>query len=248
MKKFKGTFERYEKKYLINQHQYTQLMARISDLIIPDRYGKSTICNIYFDTPDYELIRRSIEKPVYKEKLRLRSYGIPQNDSTVYIELKKKYKGIVYKRRTDMKLSDAMGYLYEHHQPCKSNQIINEIDWTINYYHELSPKMLISYDRAAYFYKDDPDLRITFDSNINWREDDLILSDGVSGQALLQDGQYIMEIKIPGVIPLWLANALTELNIYPTSFSKYGTAYKSKISNHITSTNNKNNKGVIYHA
>ena len=149
MVKYQGVFKRYEQKYLISETQYNALMLFLQDKTVPDQYGRSTICNIYFDTPDYRLIRASIAKPVYKEKLRLRSYGVPGYDDTVFVELKKKYKGVVYKRRVPMTLQEAEGYLYAHKRPESSCQIMKEIDWFLDQYHPV-PKAFIACDRIAF--------------------------------------------------------------------------------------------------
>ena len=235
MIQYQGIFQRTEKKYLINESQFKQLIRLAGSKIIPDKFEKSSICNIYFDTPDHLLIRKSIEKPVYKEKLRLRSYGIPSVGSNVFTELKKKYKGIVYKRRTVMTYCDALNYLYSGKEVPESGQIINEINYFIEFYKTLIPSMFISYDRLAYICSESPLVRITFDSSITWREDDLLLDKGIWGNELLKHGHYIMEIKSPASFPLWLSQYLDILKIYPVSYSKYGEAYinsfKSKLIN-----------------
>ncbi len=218
-------FQRYEKKYMLNDGQYMRLTDRLSGRMQPDAYGKSTICNVYFDTPNRRLIRASLEKPIYKEKLRLRSYGVPAADTRVFAELKKKFRGVVYKRRIGMPLSAAETYLYRCGRPPAPCQITREIDWFLHYYQDLKPAMYLSYERTAFYQKEQTGLRITFDSNILWREEALSLSAGTYGQALLEPGQHLMEIKIPGALPLWLTEILDVLQIYPISFSKYGTAY-----------------------
>ncbi len=218
-------FKRYEKKYMLNESQYEQLTAVINEHMKIDQYGKHTICNIYFDTDDYRLIRTSIEKPKYKEKLRLRSYGIPTPDSKVFLEIKKKFDGIVYKRRISFSLKEAYSYLTNGTYPAEDTQIKKEIDYFISYYHP-TPKMYIAYDRIAYFCEDDANFRITFDSNIRYRKEDLFLDHGDHGDTLLDEAMHLMELKIAGAIPLWLVHAMSDLKIYPTSFSKYGTIYK----------------------
>lgn len=218
-------FKRYEKKYMLNQSQYEQLTAVINRYMQIDQYGKHTICNIYFDTDDYRLIRTSIEKPKYKEKLRLRSYGIPTLDSKVFLEIKKKFDGIVYKRRISFPLRDAYTYLADGTYSRENTQIKKEIDYFLSFYHPV-PKMYIAYDRIAYFCEEDSNFRITFDSNIRYRKDDLLLEHGDHGDVLLGEDMHLMELKIAGAIPLWLVKTMSELKIYPTSFSKYGTIYK----------------------
>lgn len=222
-----SVFKRYEKKYLLDAVQYQKLIKVINEHMKPDKYGRHTICNIYFDTPDFRLIRTSIEKPVYKEKLRLRSYGIPNEDSTVFVEIKKKYDGIVYKRRITMSLRDAYRYLFNGIRAPENSQIKREIDYFISYYRPI-PKIYIAYDRVAYFCEEDPNFRITFDSDIRYRDSDLYLEHGDYGENLLDGEYHLMELKIAGTIPLWLTHALSEFKIYPPSFSKYGNIYKKE--------------------
>lgn len=225
MNDYQDTFKRYEKKYLLTEIQYKTLMLFLEGRCKMDRFGKSNICNIYFDTPNYQLIRNSLEKPIYKEKLRLRSYGMTEIDGTVFVELKKKYKGVVYKRLVDMKLYEAENYLYEKHSVKKKNQITNEIDWFLKYYQEIMPVMYISYQRIALTGIEDPNLRITFDKNILWREEELHLYQKIWGNPILQEEERLMEIKMAGSMPLWLAKLLDQLKIYPVSLSKYGKGY-----------------------
>lgn len=227
MGQYQDVFKRYEKKYLLEEEQYRVLRERLKPYMKMDQYGKSMISNIYFDTPDHRLIRESLEKPVYKEKLRLRSYGVPDGEANVFVEVKKKYQGIVYKRRMKMSLTEAENYLYCGEEPEEDSQIRREVDWMFAYYKNLKPAMYLSYDRIAMFGLEDPDFRITFDSRILWRKKALDLSMGSWGEPLLQEGQRLMEIKIGGAVPLWLSHILDEMEIYPVSFSKYGNAYKA---------------------
>lgn len=223
------TFKRYEKKYLLNREQYERLQECLKPYIQLDQYGLHTICNIYYDTDQFDLIRTSIEKPPYKEKLRLRSYGIPQEGGKVFLEIKKKWKGVVYKRRIAMTLEEAENYLEKGKALPEDGQIEREIDYFVKFYHP-KPKMYIAYDREAYFGKEDNALRITFDQNIRSREEDLQLELGDAGKLLLDSEYRLMEIKVSGAFPMWLAHILSELEIYPTSFSKYGNIYKQNVS------------------
>lgn len=233
MNNYQSVFRRYEKKYLLNQEQFDSLYPVLMEHFQLDKYGKSTVYNIYFDTPDALLIRRSLEKPVYKEKLRLRSYRCPKENDEVFVELKKKYKGVVYKRRINMSYKEALAYLYNHKPALEDSQITHEIDWTLHFYENLGPAMFISYDRLALSGKEDPTLRITFDTNILWRTDDLFLDGTAPCNELLAPDQHLMEIKVFGAMPLWLADILDRLQIFPTSFSKYGKAY---LQNQMTNT------------
>lgn len=221
-------FKRIEKKYMLTPKQYEKLLAAIEPYMSIDQYGLSKICNIYFDTENDELVRLSNEKPLYKEKLRLRSYGIPAQEDKVFLELKKKYKGIVYKRRISLKLREAEDYLLRGIRPSKDSQILHEIDYFIRFYKPV-PKLYLAYDRTAWYGKEDADFRMTFDSHIRSRRDNLHLDYGDIADELFEQKYWLLEIKTAGAYPLWLADALSELAIFPVSFSKYGTVYKKEL-------------------
>ena len=238
---FKDVFQRIEVKYLLDDMQYTELRKRLEHMAAVDSYGKTSILNIYFDTPDYKLIERSLEKPVYKEKLRLRTYGVADDDTNAFIEIKKKYKGVVYKRRISMPYKKAMEYLVDGKRPEERSQISDEIDYFLKYYKGIRPAMAISYDRIAMAGTTDPDLRITFDTNIRWRTDKLSLSEGNVGKDILLPGQHLMELKIAGAMSIELAKILDELNIRKTSFSKYGKGYVDYMYGEDATERNKSN-------
>lgn len=228
MSKTKFVFKRYEKKYVVSSAQKKRLLEKMSGYTVPDEYGQSTICNIYFDTPDFRVIRTSIEKPTYKEKLRIRSYGVPEHDSRVFVELKKKYKSVVYKRRIHMSYLDAMRYLVGGQRPENVNeQVLKEIDYFVSVNPGLRPAVSLFYDRIAYYGKEDRELRITFDENIRFRNKNIDLALGSNGYPLLKDGESVMEIKCLGSMPLWLTKELDEMKIYPASYSKYGNAFRT---------------------
>lgn len=231
-------FNRVEKKYLISEEIYEIFNSEIEKYMETDKYCKNgnyySINNIYYDTETDELIRTSIEKPVYKEKLRLRSYGIPTLDKKVFLEIKKKYKGVVNKRRTKLLLQQAYDFTEKGIIPTEgdfiNHQVVRELDYFIKFYKPL-PKLFLAYDRMAMFGKEDANLRITFDRNIRTRRDNLRLEWGDEGEQLLEKGQVLMEIKTPTSIPLWLTEILTRLEIKNNSFSKYGTEYRNYILN-----------------
>lgn len=222
-------FKRYEIKYLITEEQCERLKTLFQPYMMDDEYGKSTIRNVYFDTPSYLLIRNSVEKPVYKEKLRLRSYGETNADSTVFLEVKKKFKGVVYKRRLKLKEGQALDYILNGVK-LPDSQIFREIDYFVSYYKELIPRVVISYEREAFYSRTDHTFRMTFDRNVLYRQEDLSLEKGVYGKCILEPGKVLMEVKTAYAIPLWLASFLSENKIYKTSFSKYGTAYADILS------------------
>ena len=252
----KDVFQRKEIKYLMNEEQYRELRSRLDPIAAVDQYGKTQILNVYYDTPDFKLICRALEHPQYKEKLRLRSYGIPEDDTPTFIEVKKKFDGIVYKRRIEVSCHEAQDYLNHgilpreyspaslqrsdvllsadpsadctHHVPTAEEiQIQKEIDYFLVFYKKLRPMMGIAYDRIAMAGREDPDLRITFDTNLRWSVEDLDLRGGNHGRPILEPDQHLMEIKIAGAMDLRIAHMLSELGIFRTSISKYGRGFEA---------------------
>ena len=221
-------FKRHELKYIISLDQMDSLIKIIELYMNEDKYFKSTIRNIYYDTPNYLLIRTSIEKPEYKEKLRIRSYKTVNKDDEVFVELKKKYKKIVYKRREILPYNSARLFLDKKVRP-NDLQITKEIEYTLNYYQDLKPTIFLSYDRLAYIGKDDLNFRITLDRNIMWRDYDIDLSKEAYGDLILDKDLVLMEVKTVMGLPRWLLDFLGENNIYKVSFSKYGNVYKEII-------------------
>lgn len=223
-------FKRYEIKYLLTVEQKNLLLDIMQEHMIADVHGKSTILSLYLDTPDFLLIRRSMDKPEYKEKLRMRSYGVANSDSEVFLELKKKYDSVVYKRRVGMSEENLQQYLRTM-TPCMDSQIMREIDYSMKRYTGLVPSVMISCNREAFYDRNDYEFRMTFDENILWRRDDLSLCSPVHGNPLLMPNQVLMEIKTAGSIPLWLVHFLSRHQIRPDSFSKYGSAYTAILQN-----------------
>jgi len=222
---FQSVFKRYEIKYMLTLEQKEKIVAAMQEYMSLDKYGRSSIRNIYFDTDSYRLIRRSIDKPTYKEKLRIRSYGQATQDSKVFVELKKKYDGIVYKRRLDLPCNTAFDWVNGKITAPSDTQISREIQYFLKYYDTLKPKAFLSYEREAYYEKSGGNFRVTFDDNIIFRTEDLSLTSDLYGEPLLEDGKVLMELKCSGGIPLWLVRILSKEKIYKTSFSKYGTGY-----------------------
>ena len=215
-------FKRYELKYIMTLEQKERLLQAMEEHMALDQYGRVTIRNLYFDTDDYRLIRHSIEKPVYKEKLRVRSYRKAKAEDDVFVELKKKYNHVVYKRRIAMKEKDAMAVNPD-------SQIGREIQYFMKFYPNLHPVVFLSYEREAYYSKDGSDFRVTFDEHILFRETELTLDSEVYGDSILDEDKVLMEIKCSGGIPLWMTHVLSKEKIYKTSFSKYGTVYQKRI-------------------
>ena len=222
------SFQRTEKKYFLTPRQRDALLAHMQLHMRADDYGSYTICNIYYDTPDWRLVRASIERPAYKEKLRVRSYGVPQEQSQVFVELKKKLEGVVYKRRVSMEACMTQPFLDGIAPEAKTGQIAQEILWFQRFY-RAEPRVFLAYDRTAFAGMDEPELRVTFDRSIRWRTDALDLCLGDRGERLLRDDRILMEVKLPGVCPLWLSRALSEIGAYPTTFSKYGFCYQTRL-------------------
>lgn len=227
------SFQRYEKKFILNENQYKKLLPILYEYMNEDKFCKNgenyNIYSIYYDTFDNQVISHSINKPYYKEKLRLRSYKAPigENDK-VFLELKKKINGIVNKRRATLTLKEAYKFLEDGIRPKSldllNNQVLDEIEYYLNN-NKVYPRVYISYSRKAFFGKNDKDFRITFDSNILGRRDNLSLQLGLYGENILPRDSYLMEVKILGAIPIWLSKTMSELEIYNTHFSKYGSEY-----------------------
>ena len=230
-----AVFKRHELKYLLSDWQRAMLEQGLQEYMQPDVYGQSTICSLYCDTPDWQLIRTSLEKPYYKEKLRVRSYGTPTPDGRVFVELKKKVGGIVYKRRVSMPYGDALRYL-SRRQPGGDGQIFQELNWLLTSYGSLAPRIFLSYERDSWRGKEETSLRLTLDREILWRTEALDLRRGAWGEALLEPGQVLMEVKIANAAPLWLAEALSENGIFPISFSKCGRAFETLCKNKLDET------------
>lgn len=237
---YQANFKRYELKYLLTRQQKYRLLQVMQAYMALDRYGCSVIRNLYYDTETYRLVRSSIEKPIYKEKLRVRSYGKPGPHDEVFVELKKKYDGVVYKRRIAMPQDEATDFIAGDAVPAAPSQICEEIDYFCRHYETLRPAVFLSYEREAYYSKGNSDFRVTFDENILARRQELTLGAGIWGTPLLGKGEVLMEIKTSGGIPLWMTEFLSCKRVYKNSFSKYGEAYTELVLHH------KDERGLLY--
>ena len=220
--------KRYELKYLLSAEQTEFLRERLKGHMEVDQYGKSSIASLYYDTPTYQLIRTSVEKPLFKEKIRLRSYGLATEESPVFLELKRKAEGIVYKRRVQTTIPLVENFFAGEGDICAGGQINREITAFRDHYRDLVPACLIIYDRVA-FFEPGGDLRLTIDHDPRYRAERLDLTSSMEGISLLPPGGTILEIKVQEAMPLWLASILSEGRIYKTSFSKYGEAYRQQL-------------------
>ena len=220
--------KRYELKYLLNAEQTAYLRARLEGHMQVDQFGLTSIASLYYDTPDYRLIRASLEKPEFKEKIRLRSYGLATDESPVYLELKRKAYGIVYTRRVQSTIPLVEKFFAEDSEDIAGGQINKELKTFRDYYRPLVPACLIIYDRTAYF-EPGGDLRLTIDSKPRYRTEALDLETSMDGTSLLGEGWTILEIKVQDAMPLWLAEILSTGHIYKNSFSKYGEAYRQQL-------------------
>ena len=218
--------DRYELKYVLTKEQIGNLIQALDGHMKVDKYGKTSIASLYYDTADSRLIRKSLEKPKFREKIRLRSYGLATGDKPVFLELKRKAYGIVYKRRVETKVEDVNDFFDYKLDHVADGQIAKEITYFRNYYGKLVPSCLIIYDRVAYF-EEEGDLRLTIDYNPRYRIDNLTLDYSMEGTSPLKDGEAILEVKVQDSVPLWLSHILDKYKIYNNSFSKYGKAYES---------------------
>ncbi|MBP5555581.1 MAG: polyphosphate polymerase domain-containing protein [Lachnospiraceae bacterium] len=233
---YQNIFKRYEIKYLLNEDQRNALLRRMEGRMKIDVYGHTVIRNIYFDTDNYRLIRTSLDKPVYKEKLRIRSYKKIEGNEDVFVELKKKYESVVYKRRIALPEETAMDWLEGSGRKPGDSQIEKEIDYFRDFYTGLKPKVFISYEREAFYPLDGTDTRITLDSNVLGRETSLSLKKGVFGAPVLDTGLSILEVKVSAGLPMWIIRFLREEGIHKASFSKYGKYYEDYIAGNNTDT------------
>ena len=236
-----NVFRRRELKFLVNEQQRQYLETVMAQRMVPDKYGKSTICNLYYDTPDYRLIRHSLERPIYKEKLRLRSYGRVEPGVDVFLEMKKKYKGIVYKRRIRVSETEAQAFMQRQAPLPKDNQIAREMVYFRDFYRNLEPRVYLSYERQAWFDPADAGFRMTLDRNIQYRTTDLSLASPVGGKLILPPDISLLEVKASGGIPMWLTELLSSQHIHKQSFSKYGRAYMELLEERL-----KESRGQIY--
>lgn len=222
-------FQRKEVKFRVTDSQREAFLKLTSEYMHPDMYGESTIMSLYFDTDSFQLLRRSAEHPLYKEKLRFRSYGVPNDASVVFLEIKKKFDGIVYKRRISLPYHDYRTFADGDVTALPDTQIGREIAYFTGHYPTLSPKVLVCYERSAFFANDDATTRVTFDRNIRYRFSDLSPDKGADGKSIFEEGTDILELKFYCFVPKYISDALTELDIKPFSFSKCGTAYNEEI-------------------
>ena len=228
MTEIQGVFEREETKYLITRQQHQQLTKALAGQIEPDIYFHNTNCSVYYDTPEFELVSRSLEKPIYKQKIRVRSYGVPQSDSDpVFLEIKKKFKGVGNKRRVAMRLKDFYHFFQTGELNADNPQIEREIKECFNIY-DLRPTVYIAYERYSYCGVENPNFRLTFDLDLRSRLHHLRLEAGSDGDLYFPNGEVIMEAKSLGSCPLFFAQKLSELHIYPASFQKYGYVYQRR--------------------
>ena len=239
--KAKKEFKRKEHKYIIDSTKYDQFIIDLQKHMSIDKYGLHTIMSLYYDTDDFLLIRHSMEKPTYKEKLRVRSYQTPNNDTTVFLELKKKIQGTVYKRRIELPYREYLKLetTKKLSENIERTQTYRENDWVYKRYKTLQPRVLISYDRLSFFTPDDSNFRVTFDHDIRFRTHDLSLKNGSYGKLVAPEIGVLMEVKVLGAYPLWFVDLLNKYHLRKSSFSKYSQTYTRYI--------HKNNIEVMTH-
>ena len=236
-----SVFQRYEKKFLLTKTQYEKLLITVHRHMRLDAYCKGGhtyhLRNVYFDTPDHQLISLSLLKPDFKEKLRIRKYGIRgDGNNVVFLEVKRKIKGIVTKRRASLSLSEIDQFMQDKIIPERDKyfdqQILKELNYMTQIY-QLRKAVFIEYNRLAFFDREDEEFRVTFDQDIYTRYDNFDFESKVKGIPLLAKDMVLMEVKVGEAMPLWFAKALAKQNIYLNSFSKYGKAYEYSLAKEI---------------
>ena len=226
---YANTFKRREMKFLLDEERYEKIRQAVSEFMTEDEFGLHTIMNIYLDNRNNDLIRSSLGKPIYKEKVRLRCYGTKaEDDSEAFLEIKKKYRGLTYKRRFEGKYKELHDYITDGIKPETRGQVFEELDYLIGRM-SLKPKIVMCYDREAFYGNDDREFRVTFDGAIRYRRNDLDLRSGDSGAYMMTQPFRVMEVKSVGAIPMQLVRVLSEMKVYHGSFSKYGSIYSSEV-------------------
>ena len=220
----KTIFSRNEKKYIISQAQSDKLKLRLTEFMKPDKYSTYWVQNLFYDTENWDMIHTSMEKPYYKEKMRLRCYGSILETDRVFLELKKKYSGTVYKRRVPLSPSDVIAMPIEEILLKNNSQISKELKYHIQRT-GVAKKFYLSYYRNAFVCLNNSDLRLTIDTNIRYRLNNLNFVQSINYGTALDSNMFLLEIKTASNIPLWLTNLLGELGIYSTPFSKYAACF-----------------------
>lgn len=243
-------FNRVEKKYLLKKSDYDFLLSEVKRHMKKDKYFHSEVYNIYFDTDNFDFIIQSIDRPLFKEKLRARSYG---GFDKVFLEIKTKIKGAAYRddflEKDDFEYDNNFGFkrrvLITHkdfNELLKNKtsveelasrkieektdlQIAKEVDYIIKKFN-LKPKILIYYNRES--FTGENDLRITFDKNLRFRHENIRFRKKSEDKSFFKNEKnIIMEIKASDAMPLWLVKTLSAAHIYPEQFSKVGKVYET---------------------
>lgn len=230
-KKLNKIFQRKEKKYILSYDKYNELMKYLDIYMTRDEYGLHTINSLYYDTNTYDLISWATRKPKYREKLRIRCYGTDYVNAPYFLEIKKKVNGIIYKRRVSLDFDETKEFIENGTLPAVDSftdeLTLMEVNRIRN--KKVIPSAMVNYDRIALFGNENPDFRVTFDFNMRWRTDRLNFLTDDSGHIIAPEVDIIMEVKILKSYPLWFAKILSDLEIYPQSFSKFGQVYKRYI-------------------
>ncbi len=231
-----STFKRYERKYLVDGDTLQKIMPTLLEYMDSDPYcigGKEyRIYSVYYDTPNHDVIRQNSSKPVYKEKMRVRSYyEHNEPDEKVFMELKKKNEGVGNKRRIKLRNREIAPFINEGILPETKDYLSAQVAKELQYFLKMNPvqpALYVQYDRMAFFGKEDKNFRMTFDRNLRTRRSNFTLGESEEDEFLLPENTYIMEVKILGAMPLWLTHLLSEYSLFSRGFSKYGARFKSE--------------------
>lgn len=230
-KKLNKIFQRKEKKYHLSYGKYNRLIKELDLHMTRDEYGLHTINSLYYDTVNYDLISLARRKPNYREKLRIRCYGTDYVNAPYFLEIKKKVNKVIYKRRVDMNFYQVNDFINHGLLPINNSfsdeLTLMEVKRILD--NNVFPSVMVIYDRIALFDNLDPNFRVTFDFNMRWRKDRLNFLHDDSGSIIAPEVDVIMEVKILKSYPLWFSQLLSELKIFPQSFSKFGEVYKRYI-------------------
>lgn len=236
-----ATFKRYEKKYLITKEKLDKILPFLLEYMELDPFclngNEYRIYSIYYDTDNHDVIRQNSSKPVYKEKMRIRSYYDRKDpEDKIFMEIKKKCNGQGNKRRIKLKIKEIEPFVNDGILPETKDYLSAQVAKELQYYlskNKVHPALYVQYDRLALFGKEDKNFRMTFDRNVRTRRHNFVFGESEDDELLLPNGEYIMEIKILGAMPLWLTHILSENELFSHGFSKYGVKYKQDAKNRL---------------
>jgi len=227
MRKESRVFDRWELKYVVTVKQMYQLMHALKNYVVLDENGDDglyKIKSIYYDSHDFKFYHEKMNGNKYRQKVRLRGYNNVAYNDDVYFEIKQRYNTTVQKRRAELKLSDAyelMKHPLDAEQYADKKRIVLDEIRYLSSMHALEAKAIVSYDRKAYMGKYEDGLRITFDTNLKCRKENLNLEEYHKEKYFVHPSLAVLEIKTNEKVPIWLVSLIQRFEIEAHRVSKY---------------------------